>query len=87
MVPIFYASRAASFINNFGKSANLTANLTRLEGEGHLLMNDVVMNGLEEYVSQRAEGTTRFLASLVADLTDTFASINKDVSSKFSLQV
>lgn len=87
VVPIPYAWRSAQSINKFGESANLTANLTRLVGDGHLLVNDLVMNGLEEYVSQRAEGTTRFLISLVSNLTKSFASINSDVSNKLSLQL
>lgn len=80
-VPLSYAVQSANRINNFGQPFNLTANLTRLVGAGHLLVTPTVMTAFEEYISQRAPGTIRFLIQLVQNLTDTFSGINKQMKS------
>lgn len=80
-MPLSYAVLTANRINNFGQPFNLTANLTRLVGEGHLLVTPYVLTAIEEYISSRATGTTRFLVRLVNDLTKTFAALNKRMES------
>lgn len=74
-----YAWRSANAINTFGEDVNLSANLTRLLGSGHLLVNGRVMNAMEEYISERATGTTRFLLELVSNLTISFGSVNNEI--------
>lgn len=78
-VPIQLAVRSANIINTFGRSVNLTANLTRLQGQEHMLVTPRVMNAIEEYVSERAEGTVRFLTTMVNDLSDSFQSVNQKI--------
>lgn len=75
-VPISLAIRTKNRITDFGRSLNLTVNFTRLVDQGHLLITPVVMSGIEDYVSTRARGTTRFLVELVDDLTQTFSDLN-----------
>lgn len=80
-MPLPFAVQTANRIDNFGASVNLTANLTRLVGAGHVLVTPYIMTAIEEYISSRATGTTRFLVQLVNDLTETFAALNRRMES------
>lgn len=75
-VPLSLAIRTKNRITDFGSSLNLTVNLTRLVDQGHLLITPVVMTSIEDYVSTRVHGTTRFLVELVDELTQTFSDLN-----------
>lgn len=79
-VPISYAVHSMNRINDFGKSVNLTSNVTRLVGEQHLLLTADVMTHIETYISNRANGTTRFLVTLVKELTDSFSKLTTDMN-------
>lgn len=74
-VPLSYAVHSVNRINAFGKSVNLTSDVTRLVGEEHLLVTADVMTHIETYISDRANGTTRFLVSMVKDLTESFSKL------------
>lgn len=75
-VPISYAEKSVDRINTFGQAFNLTANLTVISGGSHLLLTAEVLSSMEEYVSTRSKGRTRFLVRLVQDLTKSFQSLN-----------
>lgn len=55
------------------RQMNVTVNFTSLAGEGHVILDKVVIEIIETYIFERAPGTTQFLKAMVSDLTDTFS--------------
>lgn len=54
------------------RQMNVTANFTSIVGAGHVILDTLVVEIIETYIFERAPGTTEFLRTMVADLTDTF---------------
>lgn len=85
-VSISQAVDAVNGINEFGKTINLTADINRLEGQGHVLVTPAVMESMETYIQTRAPGTSRYLLKLVADLTESFDGINRQFDKSWLLR-
>lgn len=67
-VPIAYARQGARKLKSIGQPVNFTV----LKGEPHLILNVKVISAIENFIIDRANGTSRYLKTLVNDLTDTF---------------
>lgn len=54
------------------RQTNVTVNFTSIPGEGHVILNQLVIDTIEMYIVERAPGTTQFLKTMIEELTDTF---------------
>lgn len=55
-------------------------NFTEIEGAPHIILSERVLNLIEDFIKERASGTTNFLKLMVSNLTRTFSSWTDDLS-------